>query len=150
MWLTCLRGHSTDVDLSVDNYHAHDMEMLLNIKQRIDNTFEYGRGLRRVTKEVFHSTLKSQLKMKRYQMKKTILMGKPKLSHIPLEHWMSMEKLIKQERKMLEAEKLKNSRAQVKNLSSIGLSEGEVRANMVRTLHPPVGVLCHRVQGFHA
>ena len=32
--------------------------MLLNIKQRGDNTFEYEGGLGRVTDEAFHTTLK--------------------------------------------------------------------------------------------
>jgi hypothetical protein len=42
------------------------MELLLNIKQHVDNTFEYRGGLWKVVEEVFHSTLKSQLKMKQY------------------------------------------------------------------------------------
>jgi hypothetical protein len=105
--------------------------MLLCIKQWVDNTFEYGGGIRRVTEEVFYSTLKGQLKMKRYQTKKAILLGKPKPAHMQLEHWKNMEKLIKEERKLAEVEKLRNTRAQVKNLSSAGRSEGEVWRNLV-------------------
>jgi hypothetical protein len=63
LWLTCLRGHSQDVNFSEDNYNAHKTSMLLNIKQRVDNTFEYEGGLGRITEEAFHSTLKGQLKL---------------------------------------------------------------------------------------
>ena len=56
--LTCLRGHSQDVDLSEENYNAYKISMLLNIKQRVNNTFEYERRLGRVTEEAFHATLK--------------------------------------------------------------------------------------------
>ena len=56
--------------------------MLLNIKARIDNTFEYLGGLQKVTEEVFHSTIKSQMKAKRYQMKKLMLEGQEKPHHI--------------------------------------------------------------------
>jgi hypothetical protein len=45
LWLTCLRRHSHDVDFSEENYNAHKTSMLLNIKQRVDNTFEYEGGL---------------------------------------------------------------------------------------------------------
>ena len=49
LWLTCLRGHSHDIDFSEDNYNSHKTSMLLNIKERVDNTFEYEGGIRRVT-----------------------------------------------------------------------------------------------------
>ena len=45
LWLTCLRGHSQDVDFSENNYNAYKTSMLLNIKQRVDNMFEYEGGL---------------------------------------------------------------------------------------------------------
>jgi hypothetical protein len=64
LWLTCLRGHSADLDFSVDNYVNHNTAMLLNIKQHVDNTFEYRGGLGKVTEEAFHSSLKQQLKIK--------------------------------------------------------------------------------------
>ena len=41
LWMTCLRGHTQDADFSVDNYHLHITMMLLSIKQRVDNTFDY-------------------------------------------------------------------------------------------------------------
>ena len=44
--------------------------MLLTVKERMDNTFEYHGGLGKVTEEVFHIILKGQLKVKRYQLKK--------------------------------------------------------------------------------
>jgi hypothetical protein len=56
--------------------------MLLNIKVLVDNTFEYRRSLQKVTEEVFHSTIKSQMKAKRYQMKKLMLDGQGKPYHI--------------------------------------------------------------------
>jgi hypothetical protein len=40
-----MRGHSADIDFSKDNYESLDMAMLLNIKARVDNTFEYQGGL---------------------------------------------------------------------------------------------------------
>jgi hypothetical protein len=46
--------------------------MLLNIKECVDNTFKYEGGIGRVTEEVFHVTLKGQLKIKRYQLKKNV------------------------------------------------------------------------------
>jgi hypothetical protein len=56
--LTCFQGHSVDVDFNVDNYLNHNTMMLLNIKQHVDNTFDYHGGLGKITKEAFHSTLK--------------------------------------------------------------------------------------------
>ena len=44
LWMTCLWGHAQDVDFSVDNYHMHSTTMLLSIKQRVDNTFDYEGG----------------------------------------------------------------------------------------------------------
>jgi len=46
--------------------------MLLNIKECVDNTFKYEGGIGRVTEEVFHVTLKGQLKIKRYHFKKNV------------------------------------------------------------------------------
>jgi hypothetical protein len=86
LWLTCLRGHYLDIDFSVDNYHDHDTAMLLNVKQRVDNTFEYRGGLGKVTEEVFHSTVKQQLKVKRYELKKLMLDGREKPKHIRMDH----------------------------------------------------------------
>jgi hypothetical protein len=76
LWLTCLRGHSQDIDFSEDNYHVHNTSMLLAVKERVDNTFEYRGGLGRVTEEAFHQILKGQLKVKRYQLKKRMLEGR--------------------------------------------------------------------------
>ena len=100
LWLTCLRGHSADVNFSVDNYVHHSTTMLLNIKQRVDNTFEYRGGLGKVTEEAFHSTLKQQLKIKRYEMKKMMVAGKEKPKHIRNDHWVSLSKLILEDRKL--------------------------------------------------
>jgi hypothetical protein len=58
LWLTCLRGHSHDIEFSKDNYNSYKTSMLLNIKERVDNTFGYEGGIGRVTKEAFHATLK--------------------------------------------------------------------------------------------
>ena len=49
LWLKCLRGHAVDLDFSVDNYNAHNAMTLLNIKKRVDNTFEYEGGIGHVT-----------------------------------------------------------------------------------------------------
>jgi hypothetical protein len=131
LWLTCLRGHSADVDFSVDNYVNHSTAMLLNIKQRVDNTFEYRGGLGKVTEEAFHASLKQQLKIKRYEMKKMMVAGKEKPKHIRNDHWVNLSKLISEDRKLRQSEKLKENRALVKKVSSAGRSEGEVRANLV-------------------
>ena len=82
LWLTCLQGHAQDIDFSEDNYNLHNTAMLLTIKERVDNTFDYHGGLGRVTKEAFDSILKGQLKVKRYQVKKRMQEGKDKLKHI--------------------------------------------------------------------
>lgn len=65
LWMTSLRNHAQDVDFNVDNYHKHNTTMFISIKQRVDNTFSYERGLGRVTEEAFHS-----LKTKKYQLNK--------------------------------------------------------------------------------
>jgi hypothetical protein len=99
-WLTCIRGHSLDLDFSVDNYSNHNTALLLNIKERVDNTFEYRGGLGKVTEEVFHSTLKGQLKVKWYELKKAMLEGKEKPVHIRQDHWLNLSKLIADEKKV--------------------------------------------------
>jgi hypothetical protein len=81
---------------------------------------------------VFHSTIKSQLKAKRYQMKKLKMDGHEKPHHIREDHWLNLAKLITDKRKMQEAEKLKLSRQQVKNMISARRSEGQVKTNLVR------------------
>ena len=131
LWLTCLQGHSTDVDFSIDNYANHSTAMLLNIKQRVDNTFEYRGGLGKVIEEAFHSTLKQQLKIKRYEMKKMMVAGKEKPKHIRNDHWVNLSKLILEDRKLRQSEKLKENRALVKKVFSASRSEEEVRANLV-------------------
>ena len=131
LWLTCLRGHSQDVDFSEDNYNAHKTSMLLNIKQRVDNTFEYEGGLGRVTEEAFHSILKGQLKIKRYQLKKALLAGKAKPKHIRQDHWVNLSRLISEDRKMKEAERLKTNRASAKRSSLLGRSEDDLTTNVV-------------------
>ena len=45
LWLTCLKGHSQDIDFGEDNYNSYKTSMLLNIKERIDNTFDYEGGI---------------------------------------------------------------------------------------------------------
>ena len=131
LWLTCLRGHSQDIDFSEDNYNSHKTSMLLNIKERVDNTFEYEGGIGRVTEEAFHSILKGQLKIKRYQLKKALLAGRPKPKHIRQDHWVNLSKLIADDRKLKEAERLKDNRAQLKRPSVIGRGEDDITTNLV-------------------
>jgi hypothetical protein len=131
IWMSCLRGHSQDVDFSVDNYNQHSTTMLLAIKQRVDNTFDYEGGLGRVTEEAFHSLLKNQLKTKRYQLKKALVAGKPKPKHIRQDHWLNLSKLISEERKIKEAQKLRGNRAQFKKASRSAQQSNEVAANQV-------------------
>ena len=131
IWMSCLRGHSQDVDFSVDNYNQHSTTMLLAIKQRVDNTFDYEGGLGRVTEEAFHSLLKNQLKTKRYQLKKALVAGKPKPKHIRQDHWLNLSKLIMEERKIKEAHKLRSNRAQVKKASTSTQQSDEVVPNQV-------------------
>jgi hypothetical protein len=73
--------------------------MLLAMKEQVDNTFDYRRGLGRVMEEAFHTMLKGQLKVKRYQLKKRMLEGKDKPKYIWNNHWMKLIKLIGDERK---------------------------------------------------
>ena len=131
LWLTCLRGHAQDIDFSEDNYKNLNTSMLLAVKERVDNTFEYHGGLGKVTEEAFHSILKGQLKVKRYQLKKRMQEGKDKPKHIRHDHWVKLSKLILEEKKQHEAEKLRYSRAQVRRPSSAGRNEEYVRANLV-------------------
>ena len=72
LWLRGLQRHVADVDFSEDNYNCHTTSMLLNIKERSDNAFEYEGRIEKVTEEAFHAILKGQLKIKRYQLKKTM------------------------------------------------------------------------------
>ena len=58
LWLTCLRGYSHDINFNKDNNYLYKTSMLLNIKKRVDNTFEYEDRIRRVTKGTFHTMLK--------------------------------------------------------------------------------------------
>jgi hypothetical protein len=130
-WLMCLQGHFAKVDFSVDNYLNHNTAMLLNIKQHVDNTFEYHGGLKKVTEEAFHLTLKQQLKNKRYNMKKMMVAKKEKPKHIQNDHWMNLSRLILEDRKQRQSEKLKENQELVKKVSSASRSKGEVRANLV-------------------
>lgn len=134
LWLTCLRGHAQDIDFSEDNYKNLNTSILLAVKERVDNTFEYHGGLGKVTEEAFHSILKGQLKVKRYQLKKRMQEGKDKPKHIRHDHWVKLSKLILEEKKQQEAEKLRYSRAQVRRPSSAGRNEEYVRAQLVSLL----------------
>lgn len=87
------------------------MPMLLTIKQRVDNTFEYKGGLGKVSERVFHKELKHQLKMKRHYMKKALLARKPKPPHIREDQCVGLSQLIKESRKINEASKLNRNRA---------------------------------------
>jgi hypothetical protein len=93
-----MRGHSTNIDFSKDNYQSLDTAMLFNFEARVDNTFEYRGGLQKVTEEVFHHTIKSQMKAKRYQMKKLMLDGQEKPHHIRQDHWLNLAKFITEAR----------------------------------------------------
>ena len=131
LWLKCLRGHAIDLDFSVDNYNEHNAMILLNIKKRVDNTFEYEGGIGHVTEWSFHANLKSQLKMKRYAMKKLMVADREKPKHIRQDHWVNLSALIADEKNVKQAETLTQNRAQLKRLSHAGRSEGEVTANLV-------------------
>ena len=72
--------------------------MLLAVKERVDNTFEYRGGLGKVTEEAFHNILKGQLKVKRYQLKKRMQEGNDKPPHIRHNHWVKLSKLILEEK----------------------------------------------------
>jgi GGDEF domain-containing protein len=50
------------MDFCEDKYNEHKTSMLLNIKQRVENTFENEGGLGRVTEEEFYATLKDSSK----------------------------------------------------------------------------------------
>ena len=77
--------------------------------EQVDNTFDYCGGLARVTEEAFHSILKGQLKVKRYQLKKKMQEGKNKPKHIRHDHWVKLSKLVGEEKKQQEAQKLQYS-----------------------------------------
>ena len=96
-----------------------------------DNTFDYKGGLGRVTEEVFHATLKGQLKIKRCQLKKALQAGKPKPKHIRQDHWVNLSKLIGEERKLKETERLKSNRAQVKRPSVVDCCKEDMTTNLV-------------------
>jgi hypothetical protein len=113
-----------DVDFRVDNYHKHNTTMLFSIKQRVDNTFDYEGGFGRITEEAFHLLLKNQLK-------KALLAEKTKPKHIRQDHWVSLSKLIVEERKVKEAEKLRENRAQLKRPSISARDSYEVPTNLV-------------------
>jgi hypothetical protein len=119
------------LDFSVDNYNDHNAMTLLNIKKRVDNTFEYEGGIGHVTEWSFHANLKSQLKMKRYAMKKLMVAGREKPKHIRQDHWVNLSALIADEKKVKQAETLTLNCAQLKRLSHAGRSEGEVTENLV-------------------
>ena len=134
LWLKCLRGHAVDLDFSVDNYNDHNAITLLNIKKWVDNTFEYEGGVGHVTEGSFHANLKTQLKMKRYALKKLMVAGKEKPKHIRQDHWVNLSALIADEKKVKQAETLTQNRAQLRRLSHAGRSEGEVMANLVNVI----------------
>ena len=123
--LTCLRGHPQDVNFSKDNCNAYKISMLLNIKQRVDNTFEYEGGLGRIVEEAFLTTLKWQLK-KRYQLKKTLqaCMIKPKQNR--LDYWVNLSKLILEDHK-------------VKRPTMMGYNEENITINLVRMKLSSIG-----------
>ena len=131
LWLTCLRGHAQDLDFSEDNYKNLPTSMLLAVKERVDNTFDYHGGLGYVTEEAFHSILKGQLKVKRYQLKKRMTEGRDRPKHIRQDHWIKLSKLIDSEKKVAEAERMALNRAQVRRPSSAGRNEEYVRASLV-------------------
>ena len=106
-WLTCLQRHSNDLDSSINNYNVHNTKILLNVKVRVDNTFEYHGGIGRVIEEAFHAIIKKQLKMKRYQMKKRMVEGLSRSLHICANHWLSLSNLIADEIKQKQAKQLK-------------------------------------------
>lgn len=96
------------------------MAKLMNVKEKVDNTFEYTRGLGRMTEEAFHSILKSELKSPRYQLKKCMIEGNPKHLRIQQDHSVNLSELIIDERKVLEAEKMSASTADMKRLFAAG------------------------------
>ena len=127
LWLTCLQGHAQDIDFSEKNYNLYSTAMLLIIKERVDNTFDYHGGLGKLIEEAFHNILKpGQLKVKRYQLKKRMQEGKGKPKYIWHDHWLKLSKLIGEEKKQQEAKKLRYSQAQVKKSSSTGRNKAHV------------------------
>jgi hypothetical protein len=107
--------------------------MLSNIKERVDNTFEYKGEIERVTEEAFYATLKKQLKIKRYQLKKALQACRSKLKHIRQDYWINLSKLISEDCKPKEAEKLKDNRVQINRISIVSRSEDDITTNMVNT-----------------
>ena len=98
---------------------------------QVDNTFEYEGGLGRVTEEGFYATLKGRLKIKRYQLKKALQACKTKPKYIRQDHWIKLFRLISEDRKMKEAERLKSNRAQVKRPLLVGRNEEDLTTNLV-------------------
>ena len=95
------------------------------------STFDYEGGLGRVTEETFHALLNNQLKTKRYQLKKALLAGRTKPKHIRQDHWVSLSKLIVEQMKVKEAEKLRENRAQLKRPSILARDSDGLAANLV-------------------
>jgi len=61
----------------------------------------------------------------------TLISGRTKPKHIRQDHWVSLSKLIVEERKIKEAEKLRENRTQLKRPSISSRDSNEVPTNLV-------------------
>lgn len=130
-WLTKLRGYSRDLDWSIDDFKQHPRALLMAIKDKMAAQYEYRGGLRDVPEDVFLSILRGQMRTKRSNMKKILDRGDPLPGYCRKEHVENFKKLIAREDKKAEAERMKNVRCTVANVSHSGRSEGEVRSRLV-------------------
>jgi hypothetical protein len=134
-WLTKLRGYSRDLDWSVDNFKLHPRVLLLAIKDKMASQFEYRGGLGDVPEDVFFQELRQQMRTKRANMKRLLDKGETLPGYVKKEHVENFKKLIARTDKIAEAERMKNVRQVVQNVSHSGRSEGEVRSRLVSDLH---------------
>lgn len=140
-WLTKLRGYSRDLDWSVDNFKLHPRVLLMAIKDKMASQFEYRGGLGDVPEDVFFQELRQQLRTKRSNYKKLLDKGDTLPRYVKNEHVENFKKLIARTDKIAEAERMKNVRQVVQNVSHSGRSEGEVRSRLVSNLYKLVIII---------
>ena len=105
------------------------------IKDRMAAQFEYRSGLEDVPEDVFFQELRQQMRTKRANMKRLLDKGEPLPGYVKKEHAENFKKLIARTDKIAEAERMKNVRQVVQNVSHSGRSEGEVRSRLVSHVH---------------
>jgi hypothetical protein len=140
-WLTKLRGYSRDLDWSIDNFKAHPRALLVAIKDKMAAQYEYRGGLGDVPEDVFFQILRQQMRTKRSNMKRLLDKGDRLPGYVKKEHVENFKKLIAREDKKAEAERMKNVRQVVHNVSHSGRSEGEVRSRLVSDPKPAFVVM---------